>query len=70
MCASFDVFSIRLLDVSYRASDSGCGKTEQRTAEQQLVDEFVLNTDFPLATRTEINEFLKRCIFSLECKYI
>ena len=62
-----------LLDVSYRASDSGCGKTEKRTAEQQLVDEFVLNTDFLLATRTEINEFLKRCFSVLNSnifKYI
>ena len=56
--------------MSYRASDSDCGKTEQRTAEQQLVDEFVLNTDFSLATRTEINEFLKRSILSSGWKYI
>ena len=63
MCASFDVFSIRLSDVVCRASESGCAKTEQRTTEEQLVEEFVLNTDSPLATRTEINEFLKRCIF-------
>ena len=46
-------------------------KPEQSTAELQLVDEFVLNSESVLTTRSQINEFLKRypryCDFCLLC---